>query len=94
MLFPGQSGKSLVSEEFNRLCTDMLVEARVTALPNPGDFFKSMRVIHFHSFNNCTVIITQSNKKKTQTRIPAKGECDIMLTSNEDMPTIEKETNG
>lgn len=94
MLYSGQAGRSLVSEEFNRLCTDMLVEARVTALPNPGDPYRSMRIIHFHSFNNCVVVITQSDKKKTKTRVPAKGECDIMLSPNEDMPTIEKETNG
>lgn len=94
MLFFGQTGKTLVSDEFNRVCTDMLVEAKITASPNPGDPFRSMRLVHIHSFNNSVIVVTQKNKKKTTTRIPSKGECDIMLTPDEEMPTIEKENNG
>jgi hypothetical protein len=93
MLYAGPQGRSLVSEDFNQLCTSMLIEAKVQVLPNPGDPFRSVRIITLRSFNTCVVSVTQKNKKQTKTLIPAKGEGEIMLMPDEELPVIEKVGN-
>ena len=83
-------GKKLVPREFTDLCTQMRVEASVSATPNPGDPFNAMRLIRLRNFNNEPIRITQYNRRNTVTTIPAQGAGDIMLAPGEDMLNIEK----
>ena len=83
--------QSLVSEEFTENCVSMGVEARVQAFPHPGDPMHANRLITFKNFNECNLKITQFNKKNQVHIVPARGECQIMLTFDEELPKIEKE---
>ena len=90
MLYTGPSGRSLASEDFNRLCTENRVEAKIQAYPNPGNPFRAMRLITFTNFNNEPMTIVQQNVRKKRHLLPAKGTLDIMLAPDEPMPEIEK----
>lgn len=90
MLFLGQQGRSLVSEDFNSLCTENRIEAKIQAFPNPGDPLRSMRLITFTNYNNEPLTIVQQDRKKTRHLLPAKGTLDIMLSSDEPLPEIQK----
>lgn len=101
MLYQGKFGKSLVTEEFNQMCFDHKVEARVQPFPNPSDPFRCMRLITFKNFDMTPVRVTQFDKKKQLHFIPARisassdpGELQIMLMPDEDLPLLEKETNA
>ncbi len=87
--FPSAFSRSLVSDEFNRLCVQKRVEAKVQAYPNPGDPLRSVRLITFKNFNNEPITIFQNNRKKTRTVIPPNGEAEIMVMSGEELPDIE-----
>jgi hypothetical protein len=90
MLYPGQNGRSLVSEEFNRLCTEHRVEAKVQASPNPGDPLHSMRLITFTNFNNKSLMIIQKGYRPKSHHLPAKGTLEIMLAPDEPLPEIQQ----
>lgn len=90
MLYNGQFGKTLVSEEFNTQCVIHSVEAAVKPSPNPGDPYHALRQISFRSFNSKLVKVIQQNKKKTEHLIPAKGTLDIVLAPGESLPILEK----
>lgn len=90
MLFNGPHGKTLVSDEFNQMCIDARVEARVQVLPNPGDPTRPMRVVFIKNFNPFLVKVTQNNAKKLEHRIPIRGELQIMLPPDEPLPLIER----
>jgi len=104
MLYQGPNGKSLVSDEFNALCTKVGVEARITPSPNPGDPFHAMRMIAFRNFNTVQVTVTCAKvlgrREKVHT-IPAglkgpdgrihEGELTIMLAPTEELPNLEKQ---
>lgn len=90
MLYDGAFGKSLVSPEFNDMCTRVQVEARVQASANPGNPMRAMRLITFRNFNTTTVKVTQHNKRRQVHIIPAKGELQIMLMPDEQLPALEK----
>jgi hypothetical protein len=86
MLFSGQRGPSLVSEDFNQMCVDYHVEATVQAYPNPGKG-GTMRIITFRNFNDVTIEVIQFNKT---TFIPAKGTGQVMLMPDEALPKLER----
>jgi hypothetical protein len=88
MLYSGQYGKSLVSDDFNQMCTDFQVEATIQAFPNPGEMSKAMRLITFQSYSKHTIKIIQSRGKENF--IPAKGSCQVMLQADDPLPMLEK----
>ena len=91
MFYDGKFGKSLVSDEFNQLCTDCHVEASVRPFPNPGNPSMPMRVVIFRNFNQREEVkVTQFNEKKEVHLIPAKGELQIMLKPGEQLPHLER----
>lgn len=94
MLFPGKFAPSLVSDAFNDMCVEQRVEARVQASPNPGDPFRAMRLVTLKNFNTVNVKVTQQNKRKQVHILLPKGELQIMLKPDEDLPIVEKENNG
>jgi acetolactate synthase regulatory subunit len=87
MLYSGQHGKTLVSDEFNRMCVDCRVEATIQAYPNPGNVERAMRVVTFRNFNVGTVKVIQSNREQI---IPGKGTLQLMLTPDEPLPKLER----
>lgn len=89
-MYTGPGGRSLVSEDFNRLCTENRVEAKIQAYPNPGNPLRSMRLITFTNFNNEPMTIIQQGTRKKRHLLPAKGTLDIMLAPDEPMPEIQK----
>jgi hypothetical protein len=90
MLYQGAAGRSLVSEDFNRLCTENRIEARVQAFPNPGNPLRAMRLITFTNFNNTSMTIVQQDRRKKRHLLPAKGTLEVLLAPDEPMPEIEK----
>lgn len=90
----------MVSDEFNKACSDAGVEARVTPSPNPGDPFHALRMVVFKNYNFVQVRVTQFNKRKQVHIIPAalkgpdgvqhQGELTIMLMPTEELPKMEK----
>lgn len=92
MLYSGQFGETLVSDQFNALCILARVEAQIQPFPNPGDPSKSARMIRFRNFNTDKAVkVTQL--KQTH-MIPANGELTIMLRADEDLPNLEVEQEG
>jgi hypothetical protein len=89
MLYPGQNGRSLVSDDFNRICTENRVEAKIQAFPNPGDPLHSMRLITFTNFNNTPLKIAQLGRKPKIHHLPAKGTLEIMLAPDDPLPEIK-----
>ena len=84
-------GRSLITEEFNRLCTENRIEARIQAFPNPGNPLRAMRLITFTNFNNEPMtIIQQGTRRKKRHLLPAKGTLEVLLAPDEPMPEIEK----
>lgn len=92
MFFLGTRGPSLVSDEFNQMCTDAHVEARVRPLANPGDPYNALRVISFRNFGSKTATVTQFNKRNDVHTIPAKGGIEIMLGPDEPLPYVEEDS--
>jgi hypothetical protein len=90
MLHTGLLGRSLVSEQFNTMCTEQRVEARVQASPNPGDPWHAMRLITLRNFNNECVTVFEQGKRKRKHVIPPKGELQIAIAPNEEFPIIVK----
>lgn len=86
MLYNGQVGKSLVSDDFNQMCVDHHVEATIQVHPNPGDPLRAMRLITFRNFNAATVKVIQFNKEQI---IPGKGTLQVMLIPDEPLPKLE-----
>jgi hypothetical protein len=76
------------------MCVDARVEARVQATPNPGDPYRAMRLITFKNFSEIPAKVTQYNKKNQTHIIPGKGELQIMLTPDEQLPLVEKGPNA
>lgn len=87
MLYSGQSGKSLVSDEFNQMCIDCHVEATIQAYPNPGDMQRAMRLITFRNFDLSTVKVFCINKVHI---IPGKGTAQVMLSADDPLPILER----
>lgn len=87
--FLRQPEESLVSEEFNQMCVEAHVEAKVSPMPNPGDPYKSLRRIAFRNFGMTSARVTQFNRKQEVHTIPAKGGLEIMLAADEAMPLVE-----
>lgn len=102
MLFAGKRGDSLVSDEFNQMCTEARVEARVQAFPNPGNLTKALRLITFRNFNKELVTVVQQSNKNTIHYIPAAiqgldgrlttGELQILIMPDEPLPIVKKGT--
>jgi hypothetical protein len=99
MLFTGRLGNSLVSDEFNQMCTDARVEARIQAFPNPGDPLKALRLITFKNYNLTLATVIQQSGKAHQ--IPAAikgidgrlsvGELQLMIKPDEELPKVKKD---
>ena len=87
-------GKSLVTPEFNQMCVEAGVEARVQPMVNPGNPFRAMRLITFKNFGNGMVTVTQYDKKRTKNILQPKGELQIMLQNDEHLPLIQKGIPG
>jgi hypothetical protein len=87
MLYSGQYGKSLVSDDFNQMCTDLKVEVTIQAFPNPGNTNQAMRKITFQNYDKFTIKIIRDKKIDY---IPAKGTAEIMLRGDEPLPTLER----
>ena len=87
MLYNGQHGKSLASDDFNQMCIDCRVEATIQVYPNPGNMEKAMRLITFRNFNIETVKVIQPNKEQI---IPGKGTLQMMLAPDEPLPSLER----
>jgi hypothetical protein len=94
MLYDGPVGRSLVSDDYNHLCAEYRVEARVQAFPNPGDVFKALRLVTFTNFNNDPLTVIQQDRTKKRHFLPAKGTLEVMLLPGESMPTFERGYNG
>ena len=92
-MFEPERGR-LVSEEFNTLCVQAHVEARVSPYSNPGDPYFSLRKITFQNFNNSLVKIIRQDKNKTVYYIPIKGTLEIVIGRGEPYPFIEKENHA
>jgi len=90
MLYAGTAGRSLVSEDFNRLCTEFRVEARIQVFPNPGDPLRSMRLVILTNFNNVSLTVIQQGRKQKRHFLPAKGTLEIMMAPDEPFPEFEK----
>ena len=100
MLYAGRAGKSLVSDEFNQMCTEAKVEARIQAFPNPGNPEKALRLITFRNFNKEIATVTQQNAQRKVHYIPAAmqgidgrlttGELQMLLQPNEELPIVKK----
>jgi hypothetical protein len=88
MLYNGQNGKTLVSDNFNENCVDCKVEATIQAFPNPGDVMKAMRLITFRNFSDQTVKVIRISGKIDM--IPGKGTVQIMLMPDDELPKLER----
>ena len=91
MLYSGQFGKTLVSDEFNARCVQAGVSAQVQAFPNPGDMTRSLRKITLTNFNATPVTVVQQNRRKQEHVIPAKGDLVIVLDAGEHLPIFKEE---
>lgn len=80
----------LTSEEFNQLCIDCQVEAKITAFPNPGNIMRAMRRVLFTNYSDKTVVVRQQNDRQQLHYIPANGTIEFMMSPGEDLPIIEK----
>jgi hypothetical protein len=95
ILYSSQDGgRGLVSDEFNQMCVDARVEARVQGMSNPGDPYHAMRIITFRNFSDVPATVTQYDKRKQIHVIPAKGELQVMLAPDEDLPLVQRGNNG
>lgn len=84
-------GRTLVSDEFNAMCTDAKVEARVQPLPNPGNPMQSMRLITFTNFNKLEdVTITEQDAKRKVHIVGPKNALTIMVSPNDPLPLVSK----
>jgi hypothetical protein len=90
MLYQGPNGKTLVSEEYNQMCIDNQCECTVQAFPNPGDPYRAMRMLTFRNFSDCVVKVYQYDDEQQVHSIPAHGSIQVLLGSNEPLPTLEK----
>lgn len=90
MLYPGPNGPSLVSNEFNDMCIEFRVEVTIQILSNPGDIFRSMRVITFRNFSDETIKVLQQDKRKSVHYIPGKGTVQVMIAPDESLPMFER----
>lgn len=89
MLYGPPGRESLVSEQFNDMCTRYRVEGRVEPFPNPGDPYRPMRRIHFRSFNEQTLFVCQQTQKgQKKVTLPAMGNCDVLIGPNDPMPEL------
>lgn len=98
MLYPSSQGfPSLVSEDFNAMCTQFRVEARIEPFPNPGDPFHPMRKISFRNFNEYTLFVYQLTPKgEKKVTLPASsksgtGNCEILIAPQDPLPWLGKE---
>ncbi len=91
MAFQPGLGRPMVSDEFNAMCTEMKVEARVQPLPNPGDPMQSMRLITLTNFNpKDSVTVTEQNAKRKVHIVGPKGTLQIMVSPTDQLPLIAK----
>lgn len=88
------SDHSPLSEEFNRWCVENHVEAKVIALPNPGDPYKSLLMLEFRSFSDSVIRVTQKDRNSTVHNIPARGTIQLIVRPGESLPDIEKVNDG
>jgi hypothetical protein len=91
MLYNGPHGKSLVSSEFNDLCSRVGVEVRVQILPNPANNSERLRVLTIKNFNAVNVIVTQYNVAQSAHTLLPKGSLEIMLGPTEELPSLARE---
>ena len=84
-------GRPMVSDEFNAMCTEAKVEARVQPMPNPGNPMQSMRLITFTNFNKTEDITIQEQDAKRKVHIVGpKNALTIMVSPNDPLPLVLK----
>jgi hypothetical protein len=80
-----------ISEIFNEYCKQAHVECRVQGYPNPGDPYRSMKMLVFRNFNNDIVRVVRQNQRKDVLFIPAHGELQFVLGFDEPLPYLDNE---
>lgn len=87
---PELPGKTFVTKEFNDMCVEQKVEARVQASPNPGNPWQAVRLITFKNFNNECVTVFTKAKRSRRYVIQPKGELQVGIAPGEPYPVVMK----
>lgn len=82
-------GQPMVNERFNQMCSEAMVEAKISHNPNPGDPMSSIRVVTFTNFNKSDYVTVREFDGKEHIILP-QGTLMIGIQPDRELPTVLK----